>query len=224
MKFGPSTTALMLLTSGAAFFASILLAGVLFAAPVVSFATSPSRGISSYHMVVKGKVKFFNERLAQTFEAKGTAIIEGSVIGDVDSDGLPDVATEIVSMSLTGTTSRGLAVNLNSSKSNRSTGVAERLVRMPVGIGGSNIPANSFFDIFVELRHTPFHNSVAFSAVPDEALTSCEPVHLAGISRSLTDLSGVYRMSGKISLCNRSGEPVGSINSLAINLNSSKSN
>jgi len=155
---------------------------------------------------------------------KGHVVIRTFAIGDMDRDGRPDMETEIVSMSLTGTTSQGIAVNLNSSKSNRSQGMTEQLMRMPVGIGGTNLPANSFFDIFVELRHTPFHNSPAASAVPDDALTSCKPVHLAGISRSLTDLSGAYRMSGKISLCNRSGEPVGGINFLAVNLNSSKSN
>lgn len=154
----------------------------------------------------------------------GPIIIRSLEIGDMDRDGKPDIQTEIVSMSLTGTTSQGSAINLNSSKSNRSTGVVERLIRMPVDIGGGNIPAHSFFDIFAELQPATFHNSPAASAVPDETLTSCKPVHLAGISSSLNDLSGVYRMSGKISLCNRSGEPVGRIIFLAVNLNSSKSN
>ena len=151
--------------------------------------------------------------------------IQTSEIGDVDDDGKADVQTEIVDMNLTGKTPFGLAINLNSSKSNRSMGMAEELRSNPFPFIKNRV-ANSFFDVFLELRHTPFHNSVTAAVIPDEVLTSCESVRFQGISKSLADLSGVYtqRMSGKITLCGIDGNPAGSLSLFAINLNSSKSN
>lgn len=162
----------------------------------------------------------------QTLRLSGHVVIQNfKRIGDIDDDGKPDVQTEIVEMNLTGTTPQGLAVNLNSSKSNRSMGIAEQLVRLPVGIGGTNLPADSFFDIFTELslRHTPFHNAAA----QGEQVSYClnEPIHLQGVTKSLTDLSGTFtqRKSISIIICDRD-EKVGTLQLLSVNLNSSKSN
>ena len=150
-------------------------------------------------------------------------------VGDLDGDGKLDIETEILSMNLTGVNPTLGEVSFKNGlqdKKNMRTGEQISNCRRFQTLSNASCAANSFFDIFIEMRHTPFHNSAAPAVELTEVLTSCEQVHLNGISRSLTNLSGFYnqRMSGKISLCNRSGEPVGTINFLAVNLNSSKSN
>lgn len=164
----------------------------------------------------------------EVVRVKGNIDGKNNNIADADGDGKLDIETEIVSMNLTGSNPALGEVSLkNGLQDKKNMRVAEQITSCRRFQTLSNAcRANSFFDIFVELRHTPFHNLAAGLVAPTEVLTSCEQVHLSGISRSLTDLSGVYtqRMSGKISLCNRGGEPVGTINFLAVNLNSSKSN
>ena len=139
-------------------------------------------------------------------------------IADVDGDGLPDIETEIVSMNLVGSDpifgeiSLKLKNGLQDKKNTRTAEQPARCLR-PARRAMAPCPVDSFFDIFVELRHTPFHNSAVGLEEPAEVLTSCESVQLRGASKGLTDLSGHYtqRISGKIALCNRNREPAGSL-------------
>lgn len=137
-------------------------------------------------------------------------------IGDIDGDGLADIETEIVSMNLRGLNSTLGQVSLkNGLGDKKNMRVAEQFSRC-LGLSTRPeilCPANSFFDIFVELRHTPFHNTAVGQEESLDVLVSCESVKLRGISRSLTDLTGYYiqRISGKITLCNRDGVPKGSL-------------
>ena len=207
-------------------FSVMVFAGALFAVPAMSLAV-PGDATNSYHMVVKGKVKFFNERVAHTFEAKGDATIGISAIGDVDGDGAPDVATEIVSMHLTGTTTAGLAINLNSSRTNRSMGMAETLTASPRGINAPNlllrIPVDSFFDVFTELS---IQQSGGAGAAGYALYSIQKGMRVQGIGTNLTDLSGIYtqRKSGSVIILDREGNPAGTLTFLVTNLNSSRSN
>ncbi len=204
----------------------MVLAGLLFATPTASLAASAS-STDSYQMAVKGKVKFFKERVAQLFDLKGTATIESSSIGDVDRDGSPDIATEILSMNITGTTTAGLAINLNSSKSNRSTGKAETIATPAKGINSPNLllrmPVASFFDVFPELSvqksGSAGGNSYAMYGIQ-------KAMRLQGTGKNLSNLSGTYtqRKSGSVIFLDSAGNPAGTLTLFVTKLNFTKSN
>jgi len=155
---------------------------------------------------------------------RGPVMIQQALPGDTDEDNKPDVQTEILSMNLTGTTSQGLAVNLNSSKSNRSLGMAEQLFMLP-GRGAPSFRANSFFDVFTEvsLGSPPAETSLALGFF--DVFVTDTPFHLEALTRNLTDLSGMYRPRKNITVTLfDEGTPFGTLMLFAINLNSSKSN
>src|SRR3989338_5171945 len=109
-----------------------------------SLSSQPALAANGFSEVydVDAVVQISLKSLPRTEVVRVTGNLDGknNNIGDRDDDGKPDIQTEILSMDLAGTTPHGLAINLNSSKSNRSMGMTEQIVRLPVGIGGSNLP------------------------------------------------------------------------------------
>lgn len=169
---------------------------------------------------------------------KGHVVIRNFRVGDLDGDGKPDIRTEIIELNLSGKNPQGMAVNLNSSKSNRSIGMTEQLIRssrLPIGIGGTNFPANSFFDIFTELSIGQPPSSPGIASSSFDVFINEDPIHLEGVARSLTDLGGFYTQRKSVSiifhndqtegtLTAQGGDSAGKIKITAVNLNSSKSN
>jgi len=81
----------------------------------------------------------------ERIELQGPTLVTRSDPQDKDGDGRVEVATEIVEMELTGTASFGpLTVSINPDK--RSTGMVEQ--QQP----GKDFPADSFFDVFVQVE------------------------------------------------------------------------
>ncbi len=81
----------------------------------------------------------------ETVELEGPMLVLRSDPQDADGDGLVDIETEIVEMTLTGTSSFGpIEVRLNPDQ--RSMGLVEQ--QEP----GQDTPADSFFDIFLEVE------------------------------------------------------------------------
>lgn len=159
-----------------------------------------------------------------TLRLRGPVVIRSSQTGDKDDDSKPDIQTEMLSMNLTGTTSQGLAVNLNSSKSNRSLGMAEQLL-IPLGRGAANLRANSFFDVFTEVSVGSPPGETSLAAAFFDVFVTDQSFHLEAITRNLTDLSGLYANRKNITVTLfREGTPSGTLTLLAVNLNSSKSN
>lgn len=200
---------------------------LLFLSPISALAVVPSSDVS-YDSTVIAQITVNPElHRPQTLRLQGPVVIRSSEIGDMDGDGKPDIQTEIVSMNLTGTGPQGLAVNLNSSKSNRSMGMAEELRSNPFPFVKNRV-ANSFFDVFFEIGLSQANQANAASVYVTD-----EPIHIKGIARSLTNLEGTYisRKSVSIVFQNDTGNatilgpgPVGKLKILAVNLNSSKSN
>ncbi len=155
---------------------------------------------------------------------RGPVEIRQMFPADLDGDGKPDIQTEMLSMDLTGTTPQGLAIKLNSSKSNRSLGMAERLL-MPSGRGRTNPRANSFFDVFTELSLESPDDEITLAPAFFDVFLTDKPFHLEAMTKSLTDLSGKYSTRKNITVTLfREGVPAGTLTLLAVNLNSSKSN
>jgi hypothetical protein len=78
----------------------------------------------------------------------GPTLIQRGPVGDTDSDGLDDVQTEIIGMSLEGTTSVGPATVMQS-PTRPSNGAFEEQTNQASGT--MDFPAASFFDVFVEV-------------------------------------------------------------------------
>lgn len=196
---------------------------LLLISKTTSLSAVPSE-VTSYEASALLQIQLKDRPRTEVVRVVGNLDGKNNNIGDVDTDGKADIQTEIVGMELVGTIPfvGGVLASINPGVP--SIGLSEQLTRRAPDT--RNLPARSFFDIFVELRLTPVVGPTISLAPPTEVLTSCSAVRLQGISRSLADLSGHYsqRMSGKITLCNNVGEPVGSLYFLAINLNSSKSN
>lgn len=178
-----------------------------------------------YDADVRVSLKLKSLPRTEIVRLRGPVEIRQALPADLDGDGKPDIQTEILSMSLTGATPQGLAVNLNSSKSNiyRSLGMAEQLL-IHSGRGRTNPVANSFFDVFTELSLGSPPDGITVVPPFDVFLTE-KPFHLEATARSLTDLSGNYSTRKNITVTLfREGVPAGTLTMLAVNLNSSKSN
>ncbi len=81
----------------------------------------------------------------ETVELEGPMLVLRSDPQDADGDGLVDIETEIVELTLTGTSSFG-PIEVRQSPDRRSMGLVEQ--QEP----GQDTPADSFFDIFLEVE------------------------------------------------------------------------
>ncbi len=82
----------------------------------------------------------------ETIDLEGPALIKRGDPGDSDGDGLADIETEIVSMELTGTHPLLGPVTVSQDPERPSMGMVEQQER------GQDFPADSFFDVFVEVQ------------------------------------------------------------------------
>lgn len=169
------------------------------------------------------------------YSLRGHMVIRNFRVGDLDGDGKQDIQTEILSMELRGNNPRVGEVLLKKAEEKEAKGMTEQLIRssrLPVGIGGSNLPANSFFDIFVDLKipEPPSDQSATSDSSESEDFTTEQPIRIEGVVPSLENLGGIYISKNSvlfnpkeivITANNRGG---GKIKFFAISLNSSKSN
>ena len=128
----------------------------------------------------------------------GPVQVQGGETVGINRTGPRSVATEILSMNLNGSDPQGLAVNLNSSRSNRSIGrVEEKSKKCPSAL---QCPANSFFDVFFEIQMmTQLPNNAARPAFFD-VFVNHQPAHLEAVVGSLMNLKGVYRQNNPVKL------------------------
>lgn len=118
--------------------------------------------------------------------------------GGINRTGPRSIPTEILSMNLNGTDPQGLAVNLNSSKSNRSIGKAEeKSKKCPTTI---QCPANSFFDVFFEIHTTTQLPNGAAGPSFFDVFVNNQPAHLEAVVGSIMNLKGVYRQNNPVKL------------------------
>jgi hypothetical protein len=87
----------------------------------------------------------FVGRQTETVELEGPTLVLRGDPQDADNDGLVDIETEIVELTLTGTSSFG-PIEVRQSPERRSMGMVEQ--QEP----GQDTPADSFFDIFLEVE------------------------------------------------------------------------
>jgi len=107
---------------------------------------------------------------------------------DADHDGRTDIQTEIVSMELSGKL-WGLPITIRAGSDlglPASTGAVEE--QAP----GTNFPADSFFDVFVELLGTPYGPLTNY---PPNA-PSPQPIHMSATIHGLPPYGDTYASSG----------------------------
>jgi hypothetical protein len=113
---------------------------------------------------------------------------------DEDGDGLTDIRTEILAMELTGMSPVG-PITLRQSREQPSRGRVEQLDP------ATPFPADSFFDVFVELDTAagPLHNAT--------------PVHMQTAINAIPPIMAFYQSppTAEIPLLNANGQPVGRI-------------
>ena len=115
--------------------------------------------------------------------------------GDVDGDGLMDIQTEILAMNLVGMSPAG-PVTLRQSQTRASRGVVEQQAK------GADFPADSFFDVFVEIE------VAGLGRLHNEA-----PVRVEAVIDAIPPILAYYRPPQPLAvpLLDANGQPVGVI-------------
>ena len=125
----------------------------------------------------------------------GPTDVRRSDPGDVDGDGLMDIQTEITAMNLVGMSPAG-PLTLRQSQTRASRGLVEQQSK------GADFPADSFFDVFVEIE------VAGLGRVHNE-----EPVRVAAVIDAIPPILAYYRPTKPLTvpLLDATGQPVGVI-------------
>ena len=125
----------------------------------------------------------------------GPTDVRRSDPGDSDGDGLMDIRTEITAMNLVGMSPAG-PVTLRQSQTRASRGVVEQQSK------GADFPADSFFDVFVEIE------VAGLGRVHNE-----EPVRVEAVIDAIPPTLAYYRPTKPLAvpLLDANGQPVGVI-------------
>jgi hypothetical protein len=116
-----------------------------------------------------------------------TTVLRGDP-GDADHDGLADIQTEIVSMELKGKLF-GLPITI---KAGSDFALRPSIGAVEQQAPGVDFPADSFFDVYIELDGTPYG---PLRNYPPNA-PSLDPIHMSATIHGLPPYGDTYRSSG----------------------------
>lgn len=153
-----------------------------------------------YDATVLAQIGLGSGALVQpTLKLVGPVLVRSHEIGDLDGDGKRDIKTEILSMDLVGKHPLLGSISIRKKQQSQSQGMAEQIFDLPSVLVHRSVPANSFFDVFVEMDFL----APASNALPppvDPVLVSLDALHLTGKAKGLLDLSGNYNMNSPVDL------------------------